>query len=83
MPTSFRGTRVSLGKTQMMAWGTFSGLGQAFVCQGTDLAIFSSEMGDEAFLVAGAMDCLGLSVWAGDFHRLVVFIELDSKVGQI
>ena len=40
-------------------------------------------MGDEAFLPAGALDCLGLTLWAGDFHGLAALIELDDKVSQV
>jgi hypothetical protein len=67
----------------MLAWIAAAWPGQALVCQGTGLAHFGGEVGNETFLLAGAMDCLGLPLWAGDFHGLAVFIELDGKVGQV
>jgi len=63
--SSFRGTRISLGKAKW--WYGLRLLGwSAFVCQG-QIGTLRSEVGDEAFLPAGALDCLGLTLWQVTF----------------
>jgi hypothetical protein len=38
-------------------------------------------VGNEGFLLAAALDCLGLPVWAGDLDRFAILVEFDGEVG--
>jgi hypothetical protein len=40
-------------------------------------------MGNKGFLLAAGVHWLGLPMGGGDFDGLVVWIELDGKVGQV